>query len=295
MSDAAKGVIAMIMACSLWGVSGLFYAYLSHVPAIEVMAHRTVWAVVFFLLLLTVQGRPLAPFRALANRRAFAVISAATALVGANWFFFVFAIQQGKALEASLGYFMYPLVAVALGIMVFAERVSRVQALAIALAVAAVLLLSLGLGVTPWLALLLAVTFGLYGMVKKRLSTGPVVSVTSEAILLCPFALALLAWQHGHGAGAFGANLQDSVMLAFSGVITALPLVFFSYAVQRIGMMTVGLLAYLNPTLQFLVATLVLREPFGPWHATAFAMIWTALALYSGASWRQSKAARRPA
>lgn len=294
MTESAKGVIAMIMACTLWGISGLFYNFLTHIPAVEVMAHRTVWAVVFFLLLLTVQGRLSAPFRAFADRRSFAIIAVAMFLVGINWFGFVFAIQQGKALEASLGYFIYPLVAVALGIVVFAERVGRAQGLAIALVAAAVLLLSTGLGVTPWLALLLAVSFGLYGMVKKKLSIGPVVSVTAEAILLSPFALALLAWQHGHGAGAFGANLQDSVMLALSGPITALPLMFFSYAAQRIGMMTVGLLSYLNPTLQFLVATLILKEPFGLWHAIAFAMIWTALAIYSAASWRQSKAARSP-
>ncbi|QGX98783.1 EamA family transporter RarD [Roseovarius faecimaris] len=294
MTDTTKGVLAMILACVLWGISGLFYNYLTHIPAVEVMAHRTVWAVVFFLVLLTLQRRPSAPFRALSTRRSFGILAVAMVLVGINWLVFVYAIQQGKALEASLGYFIYPLVAVALGIVVFAERVGRAQGLAIGLVTAAVLLLSIGLGVTPWLALLLAVSFGLYGMVKKGLAVGPVVSVTAEAMLLSPFALGFLAWQHGTGAGAFGANLQDSVLLALSGPITALPLMFFSYAAQRVGMMTVGLLSYLNPTLQFLVATLVLQEPFGLWHAIAFAMIWTALALYSAASWRQSKAARRP-
>jgi chloramphenicol-sensitive protein RarD len=175
----------------------------------------------------------------------------------------------------------------------FGETMVGLQALAIAVAGVAVLVLTTGLGVAPWIALILAASFGLYGLVKKRLMVGPVVSVTGEVVILAPVALVVLWLRYQGGEAAFGRNALDTGMLVFSGALTATPLILFSFAAKRVAMATVGLIQYLNPSLQFLCAVLVFGEPFGFWHALAFPMIWAALALYSLAAWRQEKARTR--
>ena len=304
MTEAGKGVVALVATCTFWGLSGLFYKLLAHIPPIEILAHRTIWSLVFFSLVLQVQGR-LGQMRAalgsphsashliMAHQHAMMIVGFAALMISVNWFVFILSIQIGKATEASLGYYMFPLVAVGIGRVVFGERLSRMQTIAVALAVLAVVVLTAGLGVAPWIALILSVSFGLYGLMKKRLSAGPVVSVTAEVLLLSPIALVVLALAHRGGGGAFGADLTDSLLLMFSGILTASPLMLFSYASKRVRMGTVGLVQYINPTLQFLVAVLIFAEPFSGWHLVAFVLIWSALALYSAASVSIERAARR--
>ena len=293
MSETAKGIAAMLAACTIWGLSPLYYKMLDHVPPLEVLAHRTLWSCLFFAVVLLVQGRIGLLRLALSRRRDALIVGFAALMISTNWFFFITSIQIGKAVEASLGYYTFPLVSVVLGALVFGERLGRAQMLAVALAAVAVAVLTAGLGVAPWIALILATTFGLYGVVKKSLAVGPVVSVTAEVLLLSPVALAVLGRIHGAGGGHFAADTADSLLLMVSGPLTATPLILFSLAARRLRLATVGLLQYLNPTLQFLVATLVFQELFSPWHAIAFALIWTALAIYSTATWRQDRAARR--
>lgn len=285
----------MVAACVVWGLSPLYYKLLSHIAPIEILAHRTLWSMVIFAALLTIQGRLVLLRGALSDRRGAVVLGFAALMISANWFLFILSIQIGKATEASLGYYLFPLVAVLIGWLAFGERLNRAQGVAVALAVLAVCVLTLGLGVAPWIAIALATTFGLYGLVKKRLNTGPVVSVTAEVLILSPVAIVVLAVVHTQGRGAFAADALDSALLVFSGLLTASPLILFSYASKRVRMGTIGLVQYINPSLQFLCAVLVFAEPFGIWHAIAFAMIWTALALYTLASVRQDNAARRAA
>lgn len=295
MTEAGKGVVALVATCTFWGLSGLFYKLLVHIPPIEILAHRTIWSLVFFSLVLLVQGRLGQMRAALGSPQAILIVGFAALMISVNWFVFILSIQIGKATEASLGYYMFPLVAVGIGRVVFGERLSRMQAIAVALAVLAVVVLTLGLGVAPWIALVLSMSFGLYGLMKKRLSAGPVVSVTAEVLVLSPIALVVLALAHrgGGGGGAFGADLTDSLLLMFSGILTASPLMLFSYASKRVRMGTVGLVQYINPTLQFLVAVLIFAEPFSGWHLVAFVLIWGALALYSAASVSIERAARK--
>jgi len=293
MTDTTKGFAAMIAACCVWGLSPIFYKLLSHVPAAEVLAHRTLWSLAFFAIVLTMQGRLGAIRSAMAGPRAFGLLLFAAIVIATNWFLFIWAVQTGQATEAALGYYIFPLVSVLLGRLVFGERLSRVQLFAVALVTVAVSLLTYGLGTAPWLALALATSFGLYGLAKKRLAVGPVVSVTAEVLLLSPLAVIVL-WQTGNnGAGAFGASLQDSALLILAGPITATPLILFSYAARRLSMATTGLLSYLNPTLQFFCAVVLFQEPFTGWHVQAFALIWCALALYSVSTFRQDKARRK--
>ncbi|MBK1636465.1 EamA family transporter RarD [Rhodovulum adriaticum] len=303
MSDAQKGILAMAAACVIWGLSAMYYKLVAHVPPLEVLSHRTLWSLVFFGLVLAAQGRLIELGRLLARPRALAVVFVAALAISSNWFVFIYSVQVGHAVQASLGYYIFPLVAVALGFVFLGERHSTLKWLAVALACAAVAGLTWGLGVAPWASLFLAFTFGTYGLVKRSVPAGPVVSVTCEVLLLAPLALIWLWGVHSQGwpgltgrnLGIFGHDLGDSLLLAFSGPLTATPLILFSYASKRVSYATVGLVQYINPTLQFLVATLVFKEAFTGWHAVAFGLIWTALALYSAESLRQDRAARRAA
>lgn len=292
MTDTTKGFAAMIVACCIWGLSSIFYKLLSHVPAAEVLAHRTLWSLAFFVMVLTLQGRLRTILAAMAGPRAFALLGFAAMMIATNWYLFIWAVQSGQATEAALGYYIFPLVSVLLGRLVFAERLNRVQLFAVGLVAVAVSLLTYGLGTAPWLAVAIAASFGLYGLAKKRLAVGPVVSVTAEVMLLSPLAV-LVLWQTGdNGAGAFGASFRDTALLVLAGPITATPLILFSYAARRLSMATTGLLSYINPTLQFFCAVVLFREPFTGWHVQAFMLIWGALALYSISTFRQDKARR---
>ena len=295
MTSAAKGILAMIGCCTIWGLSALIYKQISHVPAIEVLAHRTFWSFIFFVVLLGIQGRLGEMRRAFASWRTCAITATASLLILANWFLFIWAIETGRATQSSLGYYIYPLVSVVLGWALFSERLSTVQWGAIALAAAGVCVLTYGLGGAPWIALTLAITFAIYGVIKKQLEVGPVVSVTAEVVLVAPFAALFLwlSWHNGHAA--FGSDFTTTALLIFAGPLTAVPLIMFSYAARHASMATIGLVGYLNPTLQFFCAVVVFSELFTGWHVVAFALIWTALIIYSSVLWLQDKAARNAA
>ncbi|WP_296424240.1 EamA family transporter RarD [Yoonia sp.] len=290
MTDGAKGVLAMVLTCTVWGLSPLYYALLKHVPPLEVLSYRSLWSLGFFAVILTAQGRLHLVGHAIAQRQVW-LIGLAAVFISANWFGFIFAIQAGQGMAASLGYYIFPLVAVVMGRVLFGETLGRAQWVAVLLAGLAVLGLTVGLGVPPWIALALAGTFGAYGVIKKQLSLGPVVSVTAEVALMAPLAIFWLLW-----AGTQGdATWQTHALLALSGPLTAMPLVLFSYAARRTRMSTVGLLQYINPTLQFACAVFAFGEPFTQWHAIAFPLIWIALVIYSIAAIRQERASRRAA
>ncbi|MDI3337400.1 EamA family transporter RarD [Defluviimonas aestuarii] len=294
MSEAAKGVAAMVLACVVWGLSALLYKAIAHVPPPEVLAHRTLWSLVFFLVVLAIQGR-LRLLPGLIGSRAVWLVALAALLVSANWFGYIWSVQNERVIEASLGYYIFPLVAVLIGWVIYRERLAPLQWLAVELAALAVLVLTVGLGAAPWIALYLAVTFGLYGLLKRQIEAGPVVSVAGEVTVLAPIAAIWLWGVHtGHWGtgGAFGKGWSDSLLLAVSGVATGGPLMLFSYAMKRVRMATVGLVQYLNPTLQFALAALLFAEPVTLWHMIAFPVIWAALGLYSFSVLRQERRRR---
>ena len=246
------------------------------------------------MIVLAVQGRMDEAVELLGRPRAWAPLVASAIMIALNWLLFIAAVQQGRALEASLGYYIFPLLAVSLGFLVLGERFTPVQSLAIGLAAVAVVVLTVGKGVAPWTALAIAGTFAAYGLIKNRVRLGPVVSVFVETLLLAPLALVWLWGMHtgawtdigGRSGGMFGRDWGTSAMLALSGPLTGGPLMLFAYAARRIPYATLGLVQYLNPTLQFAVAVALFGEAFTVWHAVAFGLIWTGLALYSWQSWR---------
>ena len=298
MSDSQKGILAILISGIIWGFSPLYYKVLGHVTPVELLAHRVVWSVVFFVAVLSFQRRLGALWSAISTWRSAATLFAASFFIGINWFIFIRSIQIEKATEASLGYFIFPLVVVCIGRVGFGERLSRLQNTAIALATVGVVIITVSQGVLPWIALIISISFGLYGYVKKKISTGPVVSVTAEVLLLVPLALAVLYATHRHvgscsqTCGVFGQSFFDSILLMLSGPLTATPLIFFSYAAKRIPMATLGLLNYLNPTLQFFCAVAIFGEPIGILQFASFGLIWLALALYSGDSFRRERVGR---
>lgn len=296
MNDTTKGIFAMAAASMIWGLSGMYYKLLAHVPPIEVLSHRSIWSLIFFGALLVATSRIPELLNVLRDTKSLRLLAISAIMISLNWFGFIYSIQVGWAMEASLGYYIFPLVAVALGFLLLGERFRPVQGIAIGMATIAVLALSFGLGVTPWISLFLAGTFGIYGLLKRKVNAGGVMSVFVEVLLLSPLALIWLIGVHGfgwQGQGVFGTNWADSALLIFSGILTGTPLVLFSYASKRLPFSTLGLIQYLNPTLQFLVAVLIFGEAFTKWHAIAFPMIWIGLAIYSWEVWRQDKSARK--
>lgn len=287
MTEATKGVWAVVLACVVWGVSSLYYKMLSHVVPIEVLAHRTFWSFVFFACVLLVQRRISALTQVFRSLKSFGIVSFASLMIATNWFCFIYAIQVGRATEASFGYFVFPLVAVSFGVVLFQERLTLGQKVAIGLAVLAVLTLGLGQGVMPWIPLVLSMSFGIYSAVKKGLDLGPVVSVTAEVAVLLPISLSVLAFMNLSGTSNVHGDPLTFGLLMLSGPLTGMPLILFSYATKRVNLATIGILQYINPSLQFLCALLIFQEPFGAWYAIAFPMIWIALVIYSFASLRR--------
>lgn len=288
MADAKagrRGFAALVAACTIWGLAPIVYRALGHVPASEVLTHRTLWALVMFASWLGAQGR-LGEVRQLLRGRDRLWVATAAALVGVNWFAFIWSIQNGRSVEASLGYYIFPLIVVGLGVVLFGEALTRAKVFALMLAGAAVGLLTWGLGAAPWMALFLAVTFAAYAAIKRRLNAGPVVSITAETLLLAVPAAIWLGRIIATGEGHFTQGPGTAALLVFTGAITAVPLMLFSFASRQVSMAAFGLTQYLNPTLQFLVAVLVFHDPVTRWHLWALAIIWIAVLVYGLAGLR---------
>ncbi len=301
MKNPPLGILAILTASCIWGLSGLFYKALAHVPPLEVLAHRTLWSLLFFGIILGFRGRLGAVLVALKSRRTVAALALAAVMISLNWGGYITSIQLEYALEASLGYYFFPLTVVLLGAVFMGERFSRGQGVALALMGAAVAVLTFGLGTPPWIALFLASTFSIYALIKKQVNAGPMVSVFIEVLLLAPLAMVWLYGAHRFGwatvprpAGWFGSRWQDTILLMLTGPMTAGPLLLFSFAAQRVRLSTLGLIQYLNPTLQFSVAALVFAEPVTRWHAIALPIIWAALALYYVETKRRELSAPKP-
>lgn len=288
------GVLYALGAFGIWGLTPVYFKAVAHVPAIEVVAHRIVWALPLLWAALLWRRRLHLLLQELCNPRHLMFYGATALLVSTNWLIFIWAIHNDRLLEASLGYYINPLVNVLLGVLFLRERLNARQLLAVALAGIGVLNLIAGYGSFPWIALALALTFGLYGLLRKKAATEAMLGLTVETLLLAPLAslfLADLAWR---GSGAFGQqDVPTDALLVFAGVITVVPLVCFLQAANRLHLSTVGVMQYLAPTLNFLLAVAVYREPFTPTHAITFGCIWVALAIYTFDAFRVRRTAGR--
>nr|WP_196837236.1 EamA family transporter RarD [Zhihengliuella flava] len=280
--ERTQGLWYGVTAYGLWGVLPLYFALVAAAGAVEILAHRIVWSLVVCLLLVTLlkQWRVLG---ALVRRpRALAWLAAASLLIGVNWLTFAFAVLSGHALEASLGYYINPLLSIALGVLILGEKLSRLQFAAIGAAIAAVLIMAIAYGSVPWVSLLLATTFALYGYAKNRVGRGTtaVASLTVEtAVLVVPALITLAVLGSTGQATAFSLGPGHFWLLLGLGVITATPLLFFGAAATRLPLSVVGSLQYIAPTAQFLIALLVFHEPMPPERWAGFALVWVAIGI----------------
>jgi chloramphenicol-sensitive protein RarD len=270
-----------LAAYAAWGVFPLYFRALKRVPPLEILAHRVLWSALLLAGVVAAQRRGGEYRAAFRSARSVGVYALSTTLVTCNWLLYIWGVATGRVLEASLGYFITPLVNVVLGVAFLGERLRRRQAAAVALAAAGVLVLVVRSGVVPWLALGLAVSFGGYGLVRKKAALDPVVGLLVETSLVAPLGAALILGRAAAGTGQLGGGALVTGLLLLSGVVTSLPLIWFAHGVRRLPLSTMGLLQYLSPTLQFLCAVLLFGERFTAAHALAFGCIWAALALYS--------------
>jgi len=285
--EARAGLAYGLGAFLAWGFIALYFKAVEHVAPAEILAHRIVWSAVFLLAWLALRGRAGAVRAALAARGTRRVLFASTTLILVNWFLFIWAVDHDRLLEASLGYFVNPLVNVLLGALFLRERLSPLQRVAALLAALGVTHQAVAVGTVPLLGLALAFSFGLYGFVRKTAQVDAPVGLAAETLLATPLALGWLAFEGLRGGLTIAEGDPTTVaLLLAAGPITAVPLLWFVHAARRLRYATVGFLQYVAPSLQFLVAVAILGEPFGPAHLVTFAIIWTALALYSVDTWR---------
>ena len=278
------GVGYALGAFGLWGLFPVYFKVVASVPAPEVLAHRIVWSVVFVALLLVLLRQWRAVAGALTHRPTALRLLLSAVLIAVNWLTFIWAVANERVLEASLGYFITPLVSVLLGRVVLGEALARLQWLAVALAGLGVGYMLAGLGKLPWVSLVLAATFGSYGLARKTTAVAAAPGLFVETLLLAPLALGFLVWLGE--AGTFGrVSLEWDLLLAAAGVVTALPLILFAQAAKRLRLASVGLFQYLTPTCQLLLAVFAFGEVFTADHAVTFGCIWVALALYSFSAW----------
>ncbi|PTX91438.1 EamA family transporter RarD [Opitutus sp. ER46] len=288
---ASRGAFAAIACYLLWGLVPLYWKQLADINALELIAHRHVWSLVFVLGLVLLQGGLRDVRAALSGPRAFLINFVSATLLTGNWLVYVWGVNTGHVVEASLGYFLVPLVNVATGRFLLHEHLRRAQWISITCAAFGVALLVYQLGRPPWIALALAATWGGYSLMRKQSPLGALTGLTVETLLLAPFAIALLLWWHHTGVGALGrVGLGRSLLVVSAGVITAVPLILFAYGARRIRLSTLGLLQYITPSVQFVLGVWVYHEPFPHERVLCFGFIWAGLALYTADSiWTQRK------
>jgi chloramphenicol-sensitive protein RarD len=289
------GALYAALAFALWGIFPLYFRQIANVPAGEILVHRIVWSLAFVLIVLTLrrQWSWLGPV--MRSPKVLLAFAASAVLLSANWLIYIWAVNSGHVIDASLGYFINPLVNVLLGYTVLHERLRRLQWMALAVAAAGVLWLTLLAGHLPWIALALAGSFGAYGLLRKVATLGALEGLTLETLILAPVAAAVLGVWMAQGTSVFPAPvIGTNLWLIAAGPITAIPLLLFAAGARQISLTTLGLLQYIGPTIQLALGLWLFHEPFSPARLMGFALIWLALALYSAESWWRTRSTPAP-
>ena len=291
-----SGPLAAALAYILWGLFPLYIKQVAQVPALEIVLHRSAWSLLFVFGLLAVLRRFAWLGPVLRQPRTLALFTLSALLLACNWLLYVWAVNAGRVLDASLGYFINPLVNVVLGYGVLHERPRPLQWAAVALAAAGVLWLAIGAGHLPWVSVVLALSFGLYGLLRKTATLGAIEGLALETLLLAPLAFSGLAVLALTGQGHFAqGDWPTNAWLLAAGPLTAVPLLLFASGARRVSMATLGLLQYVSPSIQFVLGVFLYQEPFSTRRGIGFLLIWAALALYSAESWRVLRRSRSAA
>jgi chloramphenicol-sensitive protein RarD len=284
-----RGVLSAALAYACWGLFPLYFRLLAEVPALDVLLHRVVWSLLFVLLVLAARRQWAWLPEVMAQPKVLGAFAISALLLSVNWLTYIWAVTHGHVIDASLGYFITPLVNVLLGYTVLHERLRPLQWAAVALAAAGVLWLAALSGQVPWIALVLACTFGGYGLMRKTAALGALEGLALETMLLAPVAFALLGWAALQGTSSFptDSGLVNALLVGI-GPVTAIPLLLFAAGARRIRLSTLGLLQYIGPTIQFALGLWLFNEPFSAMRMLGFCLIWLALVVYSLEGWHQS-------
>ncbi|TKT81327.1 EamA family transporter RarD [Aquamicrobium sp. LC103] len=278
---ASRGFLYALGAYGLWGFLPLYMKAVAHIPAAEVVAHRVVWSVPVAGAILLALGRTADIAAALRSPRTLLMAALTAAIITINWGVYVWAIAVDRTVETALGYYINPLVTIVLGAVFLGERLNRYQVLAVGLATAAVAVLTVEAGGLPWVSLVLAFSFAIYGYLRKTLPVGPSQGFFLEVLILAAPALAYIVWLETTGQGHFLASAGNVGLLLFAGPATAIPLILYAFGAKLLRISTIGIMQYISPTVIAIIAVLVFGEPFGMDRMIAFGLIWTALALYT--------------
>ncbi len=282
MPESRRGLILGALAYTLWGTFPLYWTLLEPGGAVEILAHRIVWSLLTMVLILVLWHRVDQLKALLRDRRKLLLISGAAVVISVNWGGYIWGVNNGRVVETSLGYFINPLVTVLMGVLVLGERLRRLQWVAMGIAFVAVVVLTIDYGRPPWVALVLAFSFGTYGLLKKQAGVGAVESITLETLVLAPLAMAYVAWLVATSESNFGSHgLGHALLFTTTGIITAIPLMLFGAAAIRVSMVSLGLLQYLAPTIQFALGILVFEEAMPASRWIGFGLVWVALAMFT--------------
>ena len=294
MSPALRlGFFCCLGCYTIWGCLPLYFRALGHIQPSEMLAHRIIWSVPTGLILIVI-ARNWRDLRAALTRQHVLWLSVSALLIGLNWLVYIWAVSQQRVMEASLGYYINPLINVLIGAVFFSERLRPAQWLAVGIAGMGVAAMTVALGYLPWVALVLCFTFAFYSVIRKQVQVDSRAGFVVEAALLAPLAMIWLGWFVGQPGGRlFGEGGWDIPLLLASGPITAVPLILFAIAAKRLRLSTIGMMQYLGPTLQFLISVFVFKEAFGLTHAIAFGFIWSALIVFTTDSLMGDAKARR--
>ncbi len=282
MSNSIRfGFLCALGCYTIWGGLPLYFRALGHIAPQEMLAHRIIWSVPTGLFLIFL-ARNWSQLRAAMTRQHLLWLSISSLLIGLNWMVYIWAVSQERVIEASLGYYINPLVNVLIGALFFAERLRIAQWLAVAIATIGVVVMTMALGYVPWIALVLCFSFAFYSVIRKQVQVDSRAGFVVEAAMLAPLALIWMGWFIGQPDGRIiGEGGTDIPMLLLSGPITAVPLILFGLGAKRLRLSTIGMMQYIGPTLQFIISVFIFKEAFGPTHAVAFACIWTALIVFT--------------
>jgi len=283
--ETSKGVAYGLAAYTMWGSFPLYFALFEGIPAWEVLIHRVVWSCVFLAVVISLLKRWSPVKTALKRPKRLGFVLGCAIFIALNWGIYIYAVETRQVMQASLGYFLTPLVNVAMGLLILGERISRLQVAAVVLAAVAIVYQIVLLGVLPWITLALAFSFGTYGLMRKKVDLDGLSGLFVETLLLLPLGLLALAWLSAQDLSHLTDSTRSALLLMSSGIVTAIPLLAFAGAARRLRLSTVGFLMYINPTLQFLIAMYVFHEPLGAEKLISFVMIWVALAIYSWSAW----------
>lgn len=290
-SEQRKGILFALSAYGMWGLFPIYFKSVADVSPFEVLSHRIIWSVIFMALFIAASGRWQELLRNLRQKRLLAKLAASAILISINWVVFIWSVGQGHILDTSMGYFINPLVSLLLGMLILGERLRRVQWLAVSMAVMGVAYQLILLGSLPWVALVLACSFGTYGLLRKQIVVDPFSGLLIETLLLSPFALLYLFWLAQHNELVFvSESVRMSVLLIAAGIVTSLPLICFAAGAKRLTLTINGLLMYITPSLTFILAVVVYDEPLDANKLVTFALIWTGLILFTAEGiWQSQK------